>query len=357
MEENGASTFAYWTDPDFKQSLQEIFNGTTLIVGINLKFDIGWALRLGIQLPSRIRVWDCQLAEFILSGQTKSFASMDELCERYSIAGKRGGLEEYWNAGIETRDIPLEVVKEYNIGDVSRTLQIYQHQLKDERMNDKLKKLIHLCGLDLLVLQQMEENGILYDKQGSITKGNEVVQELETIRKELQEVIQFEYFNLDSGDHLSRFLYGGVVTYDVYTTVSMVYKSGPRKGQEYTQNKFQETKRWDFPGLFKPLPKTALKKEGYYSTAEGVLRQLPARNKQQRFVLERLLRQAELSKQVGSFLHALPKLIDEKGWTDNIIHPEYNQCVARTGRLSCSKPNAQQWDDVTSVYWISRYAS
>ena len=355
MEENGASTFAYWTDPDFKQSLQEIFNGTTLIVGINLKFDIGWALRLGIQLPSRIRVWDCQLAEFILSGQTKSFASMDELCERYSIAGKRGGLEEYWNAGIETRDIPLEVVKEYNIGDVSRTLQIYQHQLKDERMNDRLKKLIHLCGLDLLVLQQMEENGILYDKQGSITKGNEVVQELETIRKELQEVIQFEYFNLDSGDHLSCFLYGGTVSVDVFSPVTMVYKSGPRKGEEYTQNKFQETKRWDFPGLFKPLPKTALKKEGYYSTAEGVLRQLPARNKQQRFVIERLLRQADLSKLVGSFLHKIPRMFDEKGWEDSILHPQYHQCVARTGRLSCSEPAAQTFDDVTSVYWISRY--
>jgi len=349
--------FGYYTDPDFTSALQEILDNTTLLIVINGKYDIGWLRRLGATLPDHLRVWDCQIAEYVLSGQTRSFASMDSLCELYGIEGKNGGLEEWWNQGIETADIPRGTVETYNLGDIHRTLQIYQHQLTDSRMTPALHKLILLQGLDLLVLQEMEQNGILYDKEGSITKGNEVVEELTQLKKELQETIQFEHFNLDSGDHLSCFLYGGVVSVDIYSPVTSVYKTGPRKGQEYTQNKLQETIRHEFKGLFKPLKGTALKKEGYYSTAEPVLRQLPCRSKMQRTTIEKLLRVGELSKQVGSFLHALPKLIDEMEWTDSIIHPQYNQCVARTGRLSCSKPNAQQWDEVTSRYWITRYDS
>jgi DNA polymerase I-like protein with 3'-5' exonuclease and polymerase domains len=349
-------TFGYYTDPDFISALQEKLNETTLLVVINGKFDVGWLRRCGAILMPGIRVWDCQLAEYVLSGQTNSFASMESLCERYGILGKQGGLEEWWGQGIETRDIPREHVETYNLGDTSRTIQIYHAQLADPRMTDKLKKLILLQGLDLLVLQQMEENGILYDKEGSITKGNEVQEELAVIQKELQDVIQFPHFNLDSNEHLSCFLYGGTIEIDVHEPTELVYKSGSRKGETYVQNKFKETIKHEFRGYFKPLPRTALKKAGYYQTGEPILKQLPARTKGQRFVIERLLKQAELSKQVGSFLHALPKLIDEMEWTDNIIHPQYNQCVARTGRLSCSKPNAQQWDETTSKYWISRYA-
>ena len=157
LSQVSSSCFRYYTDPDFKSLLQDILNATSLLIGINLKFDIAWAKNLCCTIPMGIRVWDCQLAEYVLSGQTKSFASMDELCDRYGIEGKRGGLEEYWNAGIETADIPYPILKEYNIGDVRRTLQIYEHQLKDERMTEPLKKLILLQGLDLLVLEEMEQ--------------------------------------------------------------------------------------------------------------------------------------------------------------------------------------------------------
>lgn len=349
------SGFHYYTDPDFTTTLQHSLNQTTLLILINGKFDIGWARRLGCSLPDGIRIWDCQIAEYVLSGQTKSFASMDELCELYGIEGKKGGLEDWWNQGIETAAIPREAVEAYNLGDVSRTLQIYHAQLKDNRLTPALHKLILLQGLDLIVLQEMEQNGILYDKQYSMSEGDRLQIEITRLRKELQEVIQFEHFNLDSGDHLSCLLYGGVVSVDCYIPVNLVYKSGARKGQEYIQNQYQDTARKEFPGLFKPLPRTALKKKGFYKTGEPILRKLKCRTKQQRIVIDKLLLLAELEKQRGSFLHAIPLLMEKQGWDDNIIHPEYNQCVARTGRLSCSKPNAQQWDEVTCKNWISRY--
>ena len=359
-DEKYNSIFSYYTDPDFKGKLQDVFNRTSLLIGINFKFDIGWARRSGCSLPERIRVWDCQLAEFVLSGQTNSFPSMEDLCLRYSITGKQGGLEEYWNAGIETADIPRPVLEDYNIGDTRRTLLIYEHQLKDPRMTSALHKLILLQGLDMLVLQQMEENGILYDRERSIIAGDKAQQEIDELTTQLQSVIDFEHFNLSSGEHLSALLYGGSVSVELYQPVELVYKSGPRKGQAYTQNKHTGTATKVYPGLFKPLPRTALKKEGMYQTGEPILRQLPCRTKAQRTLIETLLRLGDLQKLVGSFLHALPKLCVTQGWCDEsaataMIHPQYNQVVARTGRLSCSKPNAQQWDDVTSENWISRY--
>ena len=347
--------FSYYTDPNFISLLQEQLNRAKVIIGQNTKFDLGWFKRVGCTTASQCRLFDTQLCEFILSGQQNSFASMEQLCELYHIVGKQGGLEEWWNQSIETRDIPRGILEEYNVGDISRTRAIYEAQQRDERLTPALRQLILLGGADMLVLAEMEANGILYDTNGSITAGDTALVEITEIEKELRELIDWEPFNFASGDHLSRWLYGGVLEHDVYTPVEMVYKSGPRKGETYTQNKFQETIKREFPGLFKPLPRTALKKEGYYQTGEPILRQLPTRSVSQRRAISNLLKLAELSKQVGSFLHALPALIETMEW-GNTLHPTYNQVVARTGRLSCSKPNAQQFDETTDQFWISRYS-
>lgn len=352
--------FHYYTDPDFTQSLQATLDEAVLLIGCNFKFDLGWIARLGCKTSSKCRVWDCQYAEFVLSGQQNSFASMEQLCELYHIVGKQGGLEEWWNQSIETRDIPRGILEEYNVGDISRTRAIYEAQQRDERLTPALRQLILLGGADMLVLAEMEANGILYDTAGSITAGDTALVEINKIKEELNVLVDFEFFNFDSGDHLSCWLYGGTIEQDRYIPVNMVYKSGPRKGQEYTQNKFQETVRKQYDGIFKPLPRTALKKPGFYQTGEPVLLQLPLRTQQQRRAISLLLRLAELSKQVGSFLHALPALIEEMEWKEESgpngkIHPTYNQCNARTGRLSCSKPNAQQFPEVVDQFWISRY--
>lgn len=346
--------FHYYTDPDFITRLQEYLTKATLLIGCNFKFDLGWIARLGCKTSSKCRVWDCQLAEFILSGQQNSFASMEQLCELYHIVGKQGGLEEWWNQSIETRDIPRGILEEYNVGDITRTRAIYEAQQRDERLTPALRQLILLGGADMLVLAEMEANGILYDTAGSITAGDAALVEINKIKEELNVLVDCEFFNFDSGDHLSCWLYGGTIEQDRFIPVNMVYKSGPRKGQEYTQNKFQETVRKHYDGIFKPLKRTELKKPGFYQTGEPILRQLPARSVSQRRAIALLLSLAELSKQVGSFLHALPKLIEDMEWGE-IIHPTYNQCVARTGRLSCSKPNAQQFPEIVDQFWISRY--
>ena len=43
-------------------------------------------------------------------------------------------------------------------------------------------------------------------------------------------------------------------------------------------------------------------------------------------------------------------------WETNVLHGQLNQCVARTGRLSSSKPNLQNFDGEIKQLFGSRYA-
>jgi DNA polymerase I-like protein with 3'-5' exonuclease and polymerase domains len=339
----------YYEDADFLKELREQLQTVSLVVGINLKFDFAWLTKYGIKLPKGCRVWDCQLAEFILSGQRNSFASMDSLCALYDLPNKQGGLTDYWDAGINTQEIPRDVVLEYNVSDLDRTESIYLHQLKDPRMNPELHTLILLCGSDLKVLEQMESNGLKYDVASSEAEAERLEAELLIIDKELRGLSSYSEINFDSGIHLSCFLYGGTIAVDVYEPVVQVLKSGPRKGETRTIQKFIETEKYTFEGYFKPLKGTLVKScadsqgvllpgvQAIYQTAEPILLQLKARSRLQKRIIQLLLLRAEKDKLVGTYFRKIPELLKEKQWGD-IVHGTYNQVVARTGRLSSSAP-------------------
>ena len=355
------TSFGYHTDADFKSSLSDALGRVLLLVCINGKYDIGWARRLGIELPSGVRVWDCQLAEYILSGQEQSFASMDQLCAKYDIPGKSGGLEEYWGRGMETVDIPRAVVEEYNRADIERTRLIYEAQLKDARCTPALKKLILLGGADLLVLQRMEENGIRYDKETSLIRGEEAKKELDAITTDLDYCLgdSIGGWNWDSGDCLSVFLYGGIYEEEIWNSGPAVYQSGAKKGQEYIRRQFVRKESRAFPGYFKPLARSEVAKSRpdrpFYSVAEPILRQLKGGGKIGKRVVELLLRRAELSKLADTYYCKIPTLMDEMEWGD-YVHGQYNQVVARTGRLSSSKPNMQNNPEAVDRLFVSRFA-
>lgn len=354
-------SFGYYTEADFLPRLRELLSKATLLVVINGKFDIGWASRLGIEIPEGTRVWDCQLAEYVLSGQQSSFASMDSLCERYSIEQKEDVVKGYWDRGIETKDIPRDVVQLYNCGDIERTSSIYEAQQTDSRLTPELKKLILLQGADLLVLQQMEENGIVYDSKASLQAGNDTQAELYLINKELDVHVEPKPvdFNWDSGDWLSCFLYGGYMEQEEWESFPAVIQSGPNKGLEYVRRKRIGTATISYAGLFKPLKRSEVKKSTderkFWSVAEPILRQLKGGGKTGKRVIELLLRRSELGKLADTYYFKLPALIDSMEW-GTTLHPTYHQVVARTGRLSSAKPNAQNMPEEVDRFCLSRFA-
>ena len=72
-------------------------------------------------------------------------------------------------------------------------------------------------------------------------------------------------------------------------------------------------------------------------------------------ILSILLTRATLEKRRSTYYIGVPALSDTMGWTNNLIHGQLNQCVAKTGRLSSSKPNLQNFDGEIKSLFTTRY--
>jgi DNA polymerase I-like protein with 3'-5' exonuclease and polymerase domains len=354
-------SFHYYTDLDFVTALREGYEVAKWIVGFNLKFESHWARRLGVMPSDGVRIWDCQIAEFILRGQRGSYPSLNEACARFDIGQKDDKIAEYWALGVDTPEIPVDELRVYNVLDVDLTYKLYLAQQK--AMTDKQKKLCTVMGLDLLVLAEMEWNGIKLDVDLCKQKAKETDIELQKINKELLQFSPTPDINLDSGHQLSCLLYGGgfeITTVDHVT--QEVYKSGKRKGQPY-EKAYYVTRAFKCTGLFEPLKGTRTKlfssvgdiQHPVYQTGEQVLKQLKKPTKQHRKIIELLLKRAEYAKLLDTYYLSLPQLIEDMDWSAGMLHPQYNQTVARTGRLSSSQPNAQNFSGDVDQLLVSRY--
>lgn len=331
-------------------SIQDILRNTVLLVGFNIKFDLHWIKKYGLEF-NNCRIWDCQLVHFILTGQTESYPSLNDVAAHYNLGTKLDVVaSEYWDKGIDTTLIPKDILEEYLIGDLELTHQVYLKQVEELERRQNLKRLVSLHNQDLLVLQEMEYNGLLFDYTKSEELANDTDKDIEKIDELLSSFVSCSEFNYNSNDHLSCLLYGGSITLRRQEECG-VFKTGERKGQ--TKYKWVDYEV-EFPRLVKPLKGSELAKEGYYSTDEQTLRSLSG-NKKAKEIIELLLKRAELSKLVSTYYRGLLKLQDTMNWKKGTIHGQLNQCVARTGRLSSSRPNLQNFDGGIKELFYSRF--
>lgn len=322
---------------------------TTTIVGFNLKFDLTWARRYGILL-SGIKIHDCQLAHFLLSGQSTPYPSLDGVCELLNLGRKEDKVKQYWVSGIDTPDIPKEILEEYLLQDLRLTEKLYLRQMEAFNKNPLLYKLFQLQCEDLLTLLDMEWNGLVVDVAGCKEKEKETEKELKQIDQELNAMFDSKPINFNSNDHLSCILYGGSIPYDVRVPIGE-YKTGLKAGQ----TKYKKiTYTYDFPRLVDPPKGSELAKEGYYSTAEDILRNLTG-SRQLKKLVGLLLTRSRLEKLRGTYLVGWPEQLQRSNSFDGRLHGQFNQVVARTGRLSSSAPNLQNADKTIKRYLPSRY--
>lgn len=333
-------------------SIQTAIDNSTTLVGFNIKFDLHWIKRYGINFSHK-RIWDCQLVHFILTGQRESYPSLNDVAKYYGLASKLDIVAgEYWSAGIDTPAIPRDILEEYLQQDLVLTEQVYLKQLEQvNQLPTSTQRLISLHNQDLLVLQEMEFNGLIYNEEKSEELANELNQQIRQIDQALFEHHQCSEFNPNSVDHLSAFLYGGSIRLRRKEPCGY-FKSGSRKGEPKDRWVDYEVV---FEKLVKPLKGTELAKEGLYSTDEPTLRSLKGSGKAME-IIELLLKRAELDKRVSTYYLGLLKLREKLNWPKGKIHGQLNQCVARTGRLSSSKPNMQNFDGEIKDLFLSRFA-
>ena len=344
-----------YNDQPYKKHLEEIQSRITnaeVLVGFNLKFDLHWLRKYGINFMGK-RLWDCQLVHFILTGQQYPYPSLNSVAEYYGLGSKLDVVAtEYWANKIDTPNIPADILEEYLLGDLQLTQKVYEKQQKEFALCTKpMQRLISLHNQDLMVLQEMEYNGLIFDETKSTELGKELQTQITLLNKSLSEYHKLVEFNPSSNEHLSVLMYGGTIKVKRREVIGL-FKTGDRKGQAKEKWVEHEIK---FDRLVSPLKGSELTKEGYFSTDEATLKSLRG-TKYAKELVELILTRATLEKRLTTYYTGLVDLRTSMNWNVNKLHGQLNQCVARTGRLSSSKPNLQNFDGEIKQLFGSRYA-
>jgi DNA polymerase-1 len=335
------------------RSLQDWIDECDIIVGFNIKFDLHWLRKYGIRFQHK-KIWDCQIAEFVISGQTLRLEenSLELACSRAEIGHKIDKIKEYWKNDIDTKQIPWDELVAYVEQDVSLTGKLYQAQLTFLFLYQRLYRIILLDSLDLLVLEEMEWNGLLFDKLRSIGTGDTILSKKQEIESKLSELVDCRQVNWNSNDQVSIILYGGTLSWKEREPYDFTYKAGKQKGTTVVKSRFISNSR-KFERLVEPLERTERDKEGYFFVGEPILRKLKAKGLA-KSVISLLLERARQDKLID-YYHGIPKLMDTMHWNNNIIHGNLNKVNVITGRLSSNKPNQQNFDGEIKNLFITRY--
>lgn len=318
-----------------------------LIVAFNAKFDLHWLRRYN-KLPEKFYVWDLQLWEFMDSAQLNAYPALNDVSVKRGFGEKLDKVkEEYWNKGIDTGDIPHDVLTEYTLQDVQLELDLFLWQMQQRPTWFNL--FLAQCQ-DLIVLEEMEWNGLTLDKEKCDKEALKVQIEIKDIELELSERCPGVPLNYNSDDHMSAYLYGGIIYVEERVPIGQ-YKTGNKIGQTRFKVLVRE---YPLERLVEPVKGSELKKEGMFSTSEEILRKLKP-NKKVKRILELLKRRSQLAKLYSTYLIGFPKLMLEMNWEGNEVHGQFNQVRASTGRLSSSNPNLQNIAPEFAKLFVSRY--
>ncbi len=208
-------------------------------------------------------------------------------------------------------------------------------------MASKLYKLFRVACADLLVLQEMEYNGIVFNSEEAMKYAHEIQRKVDAVSRAFHNLGFEDCVLLSSNKHLSCVLYGGIITEDIRVPIGY-YKSGARQGQvRYSIQQIEHS----FDKLVDPLPKSETKNSQKvednaskeYSVSEDTLKQLKAKGKA-RQIIDFVLEYRRLEKLRSTYLEGYTNLMIENGWKHNMLHGNLNQCVAVTGRLTSTQP-------------------
>lgn len=318
------------------------------LVGQNFKFDLLWlwhipALRKWIHDGGKI--WDTQLAEYLLSGQSHLYPSLDELSLKYGGTQKDDFVKQQFATGVGSELIDLDILSTYAKGDVNNTELIFLKQVQQARSKNCVKFITAHMDF-LLATTEMEYNGLHVDKFAAPPIRQQLVSKLKDLDQYLPQEVRGK-FKWSSHDHLSCLLFGGTIE-DKVVRESLTYKSGKKLGQTYNKyDKFVYT----FKRQVRPKTEWMGVKKGFYSTSVKILEciDLP--------VCADVLYNRKIVKQINTYIDALPLLVQP----DNKIHHSLHHVGTATTRLASSNPNLQNLPrgstSAVKELFTSRYGS
>ena len=336
---------------DLTNLCTEIVHNTRLLVGQNIKFDLHYLMHnsIGRDILDTTEIWDTQLAEYLLTGQTTKYASLDKLAIKYGGTVKDNKIKEYWDNGVSTEDIPENEILPYLIDDVKNTELVFHAQMK----RAKSLGMLNLLRTQMRALKatiEMEFNGMHFDKVKSLHLRVSLQLKLTACKEEIEYLMTSRFANANikpnalSNKQLSAVLFGGDLKYLEDVPIldgegnPVKFKTGIRKGQVKTRkiNKLKTISGPLNPRNFG----TKASKYGVYAIGDDVLKKVVSSTTTAPTTVDfctKVLHLRELNKEVNTYLAPYAKLTH----ADGCIHGKLSHVGTATGRLSSTSPNLQ----------------
>ncbi len=284
-------------DREKAQKIVDIFkpvyeNEGILKIGQNMKYDITVLRNYGVEVKGEM--FDTMIAHYLIQPELRH--NMDYMAEIYldyqtihieDLIGPKGKNQK------NMRDLAPQDVFEYAAEDADITLQL-KTKLEPELKKKGAEELFRNIEMPLMpVLAEMEMNGVRIDTESLKETSSELTARMKEIESHIYELAGTE-FNIASPKQV------GEVLFDRMKIVEKAKKT----------------------------------KTGQYVTSEEVLQSLKHKSP----IVADILEHRGLKKLLGTYVDALPKLINRR---TGHIHTSFNQTVTATGRLSSSDPNLQ----------------
>jgi DNA polymerase I-like protein with 3'-5' exonuclease and polymerase domains len=313
-----------------------------LLVGHNIGFDLHWCMRecasFQQYLGKHCRIWDTQLAEYLLSGQVEVMTSLNHCALTRGGTLKDTRVSDLWAAGVDTTEIDPTILADYLKQDVINTHIVFESQVAEAIARNMLP----LIWSQMEALQatiDMTFNGLRLDSDKvhdlCHVWETEVAALEENVKTAADVVRDWADFNPASPAQLATILYGGEREFARNEVVG-TYKTGPRKGTPKTKRVTTRVK----VEAWLPTAPTQFTPSGAPAVHDAALAQALDQAAPGSSVHEFLKDMRDLRavrKQLSTYGHGLL----EKMYPDGYIHHRLNHTVARTGRLTSSDPNLQ----------------
>ena len=322
-------------NPDKFREVISTLREDAVICGHNLAFDLTYMYKdpeLKKLLQNR-KIWDTQLAEYILTAQQTKWSSLDELATKYSLPLKEDAVKKYFAAGLGADKIPEEEIAPYLKQDVTNTAKIAELQYKQAVKEGQLI-LIETQMEALHATTEMQFNGLHIDRVALEKYTLDVVNEYADVRGTLETLaaLTANVEDINSPKQWSQFFFGGEKKVKVKENVGY-YKNGKIK----TKLVEKVVKVPPFIA-YTPDPDKVSSKTGQVSVDDSVLNDMLKHtfNPEAIAIINALLKYRELSKQLSTYVQGLSKHI-----IGDFIHGKLNHTATVTGRLSSTSPNLQ----------------
>ena len=297
VEENEAFYVPVPADRQQAQNIVNIFkpvyeSPSILKIGQNIKYDMEVLMNYGVTLGGEM--FDTMIAHYLLQPELRH--NMDYMAEVYlgyktihidELIGPKGKVQK------SMRDLDPKEIYEYAAEDADVTLKL-KNILEPKLKEAGVWQLFTEVEMPLVqVLADMEVGGVRIDTGALKETSAMLTERMNAIEKEIYQLAG-EEFNIASPKQVGEILFG-----------KMKIVEKPKKT-----------------------------KTGQYVTSEEVLQQLKGKSE----IVGKILEHRGLKKLLGTYVDALPKLINPR---TGHIHTSFNQTVTATGRLSSSDPNLQ----------------